>query len=442
MRKTSQATAVMDNALSLEASKKVIAGGGSSNMRNFGIITPLVLDRASGSRIWDVEGNDLIDVNMGYGPHLLGYADPDIMGAVAAQLSLGAVTGIPHRLDHQAGELVAAIVPSIDQVRFANSGTEAITSALRLARFVTGRTLVITFDGHYHGWSETVLRKAAITNDGQNTQETLPGAPGMIPEALAHTLQLPWNDPTALERAFAEHGDRVAAVILEPVCANAGVVPPAPGFLAHVAGLTRRNGAVLVFDEVITGFRVDLGGAQRKYGIQPDLTILSKVLGGGFPVAAFGGGRDIMAPLARNEAFHAGVYAGNHAAISAVVATLGKLQADPLLYDRLEDECADFENALRLAFAEAGRHVRIARVGSVMSVALLTEAPGTDAECHALVSRTDFAAHRRLQTLCQDAGVYFHPNPLEPWFLSTAHTRADLAHVVDVISRSLAEPPT
>jgi glutamate-1-semialdehyde 2,1-aminomutase len=271
MGQTSQATAVMDNAIALEASKKVIAGGGSSNMRNLGIVTPLVLDRASGSRIRDVEGNDLIDVNMGYGPHLLGYADPDIMGAVAAQLSLGALTGIPHRLDHQAGELVAATVPSIEQVRFANSGTEAITSALRLARFITDRTLVITFEGHYHGWSETVLRKAAITDNGQNTQEILPGAPGMIPEALAHTLQLPWNDPTALKRAFAEHGDRVAAVILEPVCANAGVVPPAPGFLTQVADLTRRNGALLIFDEVITGFRLSLGGAQRKYGIQPDL---------------------------------------------------------------------------------------------------------------------------------------------------------------------------
>ncbi len=438
MQQTSQTTVVMDNTLLLEANKRVIAGGGSSNMRNMGILTPLVLDRASGSHFWDVEGNELIDVNMGYGPHLLGYADPDIVAAVAAQLSLGAVTGIPHRLDRQAGELIAATVPSIEQVRFANSGTEAIASALRLARFVTGRTLVITFEGHYHGWSETVLRKAAITNDGQNTRETLPGAPGMIPEALAHTLQLPWNDPTALERAFSEHGNRVAAVILEPVCANAGVVPPAPGFLSRVADLTRGNGALLVFDEVITGFRLDLGGAQRKYGIQPDLTILSKVLGGGFPVAAFGGSRDIMAPLARNEAFHAGVYAGNHAAISAVVATLGKLQADPSLYDRLEEESASFERALGSAFTEAGRHVRIARAGSVLSVALLTGAPGPDAEYHALVTQTDFAAHRRLQVLCQEAGVYFHPNPLEPWFVSTAHTPADLANVVDAISRSLA----
>ena len=438
MGQTSQTAAVTDNALLLEVNRRTIAGGGSSNMRNLGILTPLVLDRASGSHIWDVEGNELIDVNMGYGPHLLGYADPDIMGAVAAQLSRGAVTGIPHRLDHQAGELIAATVPSVEQLRFANSGTEAITSALRLARFVTGRTLVITFEGHYHGWSETVLRKSAITNDGQDTQETLPGAPGMIPEALAHTLQLPWNDPAALERVFAEHGDRIAAVILEPVCGNAGVVPPAPGFLTQVADLTRKNGALLVFDEVITGFRVDLGGAQRKYGIQPDLTILSKVLGGGFPVAAFGGSRDIMAPLARNEAFHAGVYAGNHAAVSAVVATLGKLRADPSLYDRLEDQSASFEKDLSTAFAEAGRHVRIARAGSVMSVALLTDAPGPDAEYHALVKQTDFAAHRRLQVLCQDAGVYFHPNPLEPWFLSTAHTPADLAHVVEAISRSLA----
>lgn len=422
----------------LDATRKVIAGGGSSNMRNLGIQTPLVLDRASGCRIWDVEGNELLDVNMGYGPHLFGYADPDVMDAVAERLRLGAVTGIPHRLDHEAGELIAATVPTVEQVRFAQSGSEAIASTLRLARFVTGRNLVVTFEGHYHGWSETVLRKAAITNNGEGSRGAVPGAPGMIPEALAHTLQIPWNDPEALDAVFSAHGGEIAAVILEPICANAGVVLPRPGFVERIADLTARHGALLVFDEVITGFRVALGGAQELLSVRPDLTILSKVLGGGFPVAVFGGSREMMEPLARNEAFHAGVYAGNHAAVSAVVAMLGKLRGNPSVYDTLETDGAYLERRLTEVFAAANRPVRIARCGSVMSVALLTESPETDLRYDAAVPFIDFAAHRRLQLLCQEAGLYFHPNPLEPWFLSTAHTRDELDTVVHTIGESLA----
>ncbi len=422
----------------LEATREVIAGGGSSNMRNLGIQTPLVLDRSAGCRIWDVEDNALIDVNMGYGPHLFGYADPDVLGVVAERLRLGAVTGIPHRLDHEAGELIAAAVPTIEQVRFANSGTEAITSALRLARFVTGRTVVVTFEGHYHGWSETVLRKAAITNDGASALGAVPGAPGMIPEALAHTLQLPWNDPGALDDLFAARGDQIAAVILEPVCGNAGLVHPLPGFLERIADLAARHGALLVFDEVITGFRVALGGAQELLSIRPDLTIVSKVLGGGFPVAAFGGSKEIMAPLARNEAFHAGVFAGNHAAVTAVVAMIGKLRGNPSVYDTLDLAGGYLEQRLTEVFAAAGHNVRIARCGSVMSVALLTGAPDSDPAYDASVALIDFAAHRRLQLLCQEAGLYFHPNPLEPWFLSTAHTPDVLDTVVGTVRESLA----
>jgi len=423
----------------LAATHAVVAGGGSSNMRNLGIQAPLVVDRSAGCRIWDVDGNELVDVNMGYGPHLFGYADTDVLGAVARRLEFGAITGMPHRLDHQAGELLAATVPAIEQVRFANSGTEAIASALRLARFLTGRTVVVTFEGHYHGWSETVLRKAAITNAGAaGTNGALPGAPGMIPEALAHTVQLPWNDPAALEAVFATRGHEIAAVIVEPVCGNAGLVHPLPGFLQLAASLAARNGALLVFDEVITGFRVALGGAQELLGIRPDLTIVSKVLGGGFPVAAFGGSKEIMAPLARNEAFHAGVFAGNHAAVAAVVAMLGKLRRNPSVYGTLEVTGDYLEQRLAETFGVAGRHARIARCGSVLSVALLTDAQRDDPRYDAGVRHIDFAAHRRLQLRCQDAGLYFHPNPLEPWFLSTAHTPDVLDAVVSIVSESVA----
>jgi glutamate-1-semialdehyde 2,1-aminomutase len=428
----------MTNERLLDATSKVVAGGSSSNMRNLGIQTPLVVDRSAGCRIWDVEGNELIDVNMGYGPHLFGYADPDVLGVVAERLKLGVVTGIPHRLDHEAGELIAASVPTIEQVRFANSGTEAIASALRLVRLSTGRTFVLTFEDHYHGWSETVLRKAAITNNGDAPTGAAAGAPGMIPEALAHTLQLSWNDPTLLDEAFAAYGDRIAAVILKPVCGNAGVVHPRPGFLEQIADLTSRNGALLVFDEVITGFRVALGGAQELFSMRPDLTIISKVLGGGFPVAAFGGSTEIMAPLARNEAFHAGVFAGNHAAVNAAVAMLCKLRQNLPVYDALEVNGSYLEQRLAEVFGAAGRAVRIARCGSIMSVALLTRPQDSDAAFDPAVPLIDFAAHRGLQLLCQEAGLYFHPNPLEPWFLSTAHTRDELDTVVSTIEQSLA----
>ncbi|WP_432839333.1 aspartate aminotransferase family protein [Dactylosporangium sp. CA-092794] len=431
-------TTRLTNADLLEATRAVIAGGGSSNMRNLGIQTPLVLDRSAGCRIWDVEDNELIDVNMGYGPHLFGYADPDVLGAVADRLLLGAITGIPHRLDHEAGELIAATVPSIEQVRFANSGTEAITSALRLARYVTGRSVVVTFEGHYHGWSETVLRKASITSNGVGVHGAQPGAPGMIPGALAHTLQLPWNDFAALDEVFSARGDEIAAVILEPICGNAGMVHAAPGFLERIADLTTSRGALLVFDEVITGYRVALGGAQELLSVRPDLTIVSKVLGGGFPVAAFGGSKEIMAPLARNEAFHAGVFAGNHAAITAAVAMVTKLRANPSVYDALDVAGDYLQQRLTGLFAAAGRNVRICRSGSVMSVALLTDVPDVDLDYDAAVSSIDFAAHRRLQLLCQEGGLYFHPNPLEPWFLSTAHTPDVLDAVVSVIEESLA----
>ncbi|WP_371666581.1 aspartate aminotransferase family protein [Streptomyces sp. NBC_00289] len=420
----------------LEATRTVIAGGSSSNMRNLGIQDPLVIDRAQGARIWDIEGNELIDVNMGYGPHLFGFADPDVVEPVAERLRLGAMTGIIHRLDHQAGELISALIPSIEQVRFANSGTEAITSALRLARFTTGRNLIVTFEGHYHGWSETVLRDP-ITTDSEGERDGLRGAPGMIPEALHHTVQLPWNDVDALTAVFTEHGSDIAAVICEPICANAGLVHPLPGFLERLADLTAEHGALLIFDEVITGFRVSRGGAQELLGVRPDLTIVSKVLGGGFPVAAFGGSRRLMRPLASNQAFHGGVYSGNHAAMQAVVSMLQKIQGHDSAYDDLERSCAFLEKSLRSVFAEAGYGVRIARAGSVMSVALLNS-PQQGLEAYdAAMNAIDFPTHRRFQLHCQRLGLYFHPNPLEPWFLSTAHSDADLDRIVDVIVRSL-----
>ena len=431
------------NAEQFASIREVIAGGVSSSMRAQAIPVPLVVQRAEGDRIWDVAGNELIDLNMGYGPHLFGYAVPELSAALARQLMEGSMTGLPHRIDQEAGELIARLVPSVEQVRFANSGTEAVASALRLARVATGRTEVLTFDGHYHGWSETIMRagKANFHEPAPDSTAPQPGVPGMIPEALAHTLQVPWNDLPALRAVFEAHGDRIAAVICEPVMANACVVPPAPGQLEELRALCDRWGAWLIFDEVITGFRLGRGGAQERYGVMPDLTVLSKAMAGGVPVAAFGGSRSAMAMLADHRAMHLGVYAGNHVSVRAVVTMLTKIERSPEIYERLEQHGSYVEQRLRAMFAEVNRPALVSRVGSLLSVSLLRRPADLSRGPRAAAQAMDFAAHRALQIGAQQRGVYFHPSPVEPWFLSTAHSAEDLDHVVDVVRDALVSVP-
>lgn len=425
------------------AIQEVIAGGVSSSMRAQAIPEPLVVQRAEGDRIWDVAGRELIDLNMGYGPHLFGYAEPELAAALAHQLTEGAMTGLPHLLDQRAGELIARLVPSVEQVRFANSGTEAVASALRLARAATGRTQVLTFEGHYHGWSETVLRagKATFHEPAPASAEPRPGAAGMIPEALDHTVEVPWNDLPALRAAFEAHGGQLAAVICEPVMANACVVPPAPGQLEEIRALCDRWGAWLILDEVITGFRVALGGAQERYGVTPDLTVLSKVMGGGVPVAAFGGSREAMAMLADQRAMHLGVYAGNHMSVRAVATMLEKIERSPEVYEQLEKHGSYLEHQLRSTFAEVNRPALVSRVGSLLSVSLLREPADLSRGPRAAAQAMDFAAHRALQIGAQRRGVYFHPSPIETWFLSTEHSLEDLDQVVSVVRDALADLP-
>jgi glutamate-1-semialdehyde 2,1-aminomutase len=443
MQQTAVQVPTTTNAGQFASIREVIAGGVSSSMRAQAIPEPLVVQRAKGNRIWDVEDRELIDLNMGYGPHLFGYADPDLAAALARQLTEGSMTGLPHRLDRQAGELIARLVPSVEQVRFANSGTEAITSVLRLARAATGRMQVLTFEGHYHGWSETVLRagKATFHQPAPDSAAPRPGALGMIPEALAHTLEVPWNDLPALRAVFEAHGDQLAAVICEPVMANACVVPPAPGQLEELRALCDRWGVWLVFDEVITGFRVGRGGAQERYGVTPDLTVLSKVMGGGVPVAAFGGSRDAMAMLADHRAMHLGVYSGNHLSVRAVVTMLEKIERSPEVYEQLEKQGDYLEYQLRSMFAEMERPALVSRVGSLMSVSLLRQPVDLSRGPRVAAQAMDFAAHRALQIRAQREGVYFHPSPIEPWFLSTAHSLEDLDRVVAILRDALADVP-
>jgi len=431
------------NAKQFYAISEVIAGGVSSSMRAHAIPEPLVVQRAEGDRIWDVEGRQLIDLNMGYGPHLFGYAEPELAAALARQLTEGSMTGLPHLVDQEAGELIARLMPSIEQVRFANSGTEAIMSALRLARAATGRMKVLTFEGHYHGWSETILRagKATFHEPVPDTAELQPGALGMIPEALDHTLQVPWNNLAALRAVFEAEGDQLAAVICEPVMANAVVVAPAPGQLEELRALCDRWGAWLIFDEVITGFRVASGGAQQRYGVPADLTVISKVMGGGVPVAAFGGPRDKMAMLADHRAMHLGVYAGNHFSVRAAATNLAKIERSPEVYERLEQHVGYFEQQLNAMFAELNRLALVSRVGSLMSVSLLTRPADLSRGPRAAAQAMDIPGQRAWQMAAKERGVYFHPSPIETWFLSTEHSVEDLDQVVAVLRDALVSGP-
>jgi glutamate-1-semialdehyde 2,1-aminomutase len=420
--------------------ERVVAGGGSSNMRNRGTPRPLVVASAHGCYVDDVEGHRLIDLNMGYGPHLYGYGDEVVAGAIYEQLRSCPMTGLPHLLEAEAAELICALVPSVDQVRFANSGTEAVASALRLARLVTGRQQILTFEGHYHGWSETVWRGDSRLPDGQ-----LRAAPGAIPRALGCTLEVPWNAPAALEAAFENHGQDIAGVIVEPVSANCGVRPPAPGFLEKIRELTARHGALLVFDEVITGFRLGAGGAQELFGVLPDVTVVSKVMGAGFPVAAFGGSASVMEPLASNLALHAGVYAGNHLAMRAVVTRLRRIQDDVGTYGEL---AASSEHVVQnLAALASGRalSVDVRAAGSIVEMAVVgpsgSDRHGDPSDARR-VTEFEWEAHRLLQMYCQEHGVYFHPDPRVPWFLSTVHSRDVIDTALDVIRAGLDHVPS
>jgi glutamate-1-semialdehyde 2,1-aminomutase len=302
---------------------------------------------------------------------------------------------------------------------------------------------VLTFEGHYHGWSETIMRagKANFHEPAPDSTAPQPGVPGMIPEALAHTLQVPWNDLPALRAVFEAHGDRIAAVICEPVMANAIVVPPAPGQLEELRALCDHWGAWLIFDEVITGFRLGSGGAQERYGVTPDLTVISKVMGGGVPVAAFGGSRGKMAMLADHRAMHLGVYAGNHLSVRAAATNLAKIERSPEVYERLEQHADYLEQQLSAMFAELNRLALVSRVGSLLSVSLLNRPADLSRGPRAAAQAMDFAGHRAWQIAAQERGVYFHPSPIETWFLSTAHSVEDLDQVVAVLRDALVSVP-
>jgi len=394
-------------------------GGVNSPVRAFRSVgrEPLVLDAGAGPRVRDADGRWYLDYIGSWGPAILGHAHPVVIEAVRAAALDGFALGATGPREVELGELIRAAMPSLDRMRFTSSGTEAAMSAIRLARGATGRDLILKFSGGYHGHSDGLLVEAG---SGVATL-AIPGSAGVPAPTAAATIVVPYNDPDAAAAAFKAHPGRIAAIIVEPVAANAGVLPPAGGFLERLREITAADGALLIFDEVITGFRVGPGGAQGRYGIRPDLTVLGKIIGGGMPVGAYGGRADLMALVAPSgPVYQAGTLSGHPLAMAAGAATLRLLAPDR--YDALEGFGARLEAGLRAAAAAAGTPVGITRVGSLLTVFFRDGAPTTAEEAFT----ADRAAYARFFGAMLDAGVLLAPSQFEAWFISLAHGEAEL----------------
>ncbi len=398
------------------AARDVMPGGVSSPVRAFGAVggVPRFIAKGAGAVLTDLDGNSYTDYVGSWGPLILGHADERVVAAINKAAAKGCSFGAPTEAEIRLAELVIARVPGIEMVRFVNSGTEATMSAVRLARGFTGRDAVVKFEGCYHGHVDALLVNAG---SGLLTFG-IPSSPGVPGAVTADTLVLPYNNLIPAKELFAEHGKRIAAVLVEPIAGNMGCVPPAEGFLAGLRSLCDQHGALLVFDEVMTGFRVAPGGAQQLYGVQPDLTCLGKVLGGGLPMAAYGGRREIMeqvSPL--GPVYQAGTLSGNPLATAAGIATLEAL-AEPDVYETLEARSARLAEGLSEAAQAAGVRVYHTRVGSMLCV-FFTEGPVTD---HASAVRSDTKAYARYFHAMLERGVYLAPSQYECMFVSLAHT--------------------
>lgn len=403
--------------------QKVMPGGVNSPVRAFRAVggQPVFIERGEGAYIFDADGNRYIDFVCSWGPLILGHAHPDVVRAVQEAAAKGTSFGAPTRLETEMAELVIEAFPSMEMVRMVNSGTEATMSALRLARGFTGRRKVIKFIGNYHGHADSFLISAG---SGAVTLG-VPDSPGVPSGVAQDTLSVPYNDIAAVREAFALYGGDIAAVIVEPVAANMGVVPPEPGFLSGLREITREHGSLLIFDEVITGFRLAWGGAQTVYGIDPDLTCLGKIVGGGLPVGAYGGRREIMAKVAPSgPIYQAGTLSGNPLAMSAGLATLRLLrEGKDEIYPRLDRLAKQLADGLGKAAAKTGIPHRINRVGSLLSL-FFTEHPVKDYDS-ALAS--DTALFGRWFRAMLRRGVYLAPSQFEALFISAAHREADIA---------------
>jgi glutamate-1-semialdehyde 2,1-aminomutase len=416
-----------------EQARRLLPGGVDSPVRAFRAVggSPLFIERGLGSHIYDVDGNAYIDYVCSWGPLILGHAHPAVTAGLAGAITGGTSFGAPTGRESVLAELVTEALPSVEKVRFVNSGTEAAMSAIRLARAYTGRQGIVKFAGCYHGHADSFLVQAG---SGALTLG-VPSSPGVPPELSSLTTVLPYNDLEAVRAALQQQGREIAAVIVEPVAANMGVVLPGPGFLAGLRQLTRDAGCLLIFDEVITGFRLGYGGAQGYYGVMPDLTCLGKIIGGGLPVGAYGGRAEIMGLVAPDgPVYQAGTLSGNPVAMEAGIITLNMLKK-PGVYQQLEEQGAYLAQGLAKAAREAGIDATLNRIGSLMSLFFTSESV-TGLESALKSNQGQFARYYHLML---NEGIYLAPSQFEALFISLAHTREDLDETVKAAEKAFAQ---
>jgi glutamate-1-semialdehyde 2,1-aminomutase len=416
-----------------ERSRRSLAGGVSSSLRRSARPYPLFYTHGCGSRVFDVDGNAYLDYGLAWGPLILGHADPEVTEAVSRQASRGLTFGAQHDLEYQVAERLTSIVPCADLVCFANTGTEVVQVALRLARAATGRSKFLKFEGHYHGWMDNVLCSYHPTAEAIVAAAGNPISVGLGQIAQTDTLVMQWNDVAALHRMFEVHGADIAAVICEPMLCNSGCIPPDPGFLEELQKTTRANGALLIFDEVITGFRLDLGGAQSWYGVIPDLCVLAKAIGAGATLSALGGAREYMTLIDRGDVVHAGTLNGNPLALAACNACMDRLSRDgasiyPVLRSRGERLRRGLEQILR----QTGAQVVTQGDGAVFQLSFMEE-PAHN-------YRDTLAADREMYSdfalAMLDEGVLLLPDGR--WYLSAAHSEADIDATLEAARLAVA----
>ena len=409
----------------------LMPGGVNSPVRAFKSVggNPLFVKKANGARVWDVDGNEFIDYVASWGPLIFGHAHPQIVEAVQRQAELGTSYGASTELEIELAERVISSILSIELVRMVSSGTEAVMSAIRLARGVTGRDKIVKFEGCYHGHGDSMLVKAGsgLASLG------IPDCPGIVDDLAKNTLTLPFNDIEKVKELFALEGDDIACLIVEPVGGNMGVVPPQPGFLKILRELTSKSGAILIFDEVITGFRVALGGAQSIYEVQPDLTCLGKIIGGGLPVGAYGGSKQLMDNIApTGSIYQAGTLSGNPLAMTAGNEML-KLLSESSVYDELERKSEKLCAGYKANVEELGIKARFTRVGSMFSM-FFTDQEIIDFES---VKSSDTDFFQKYFTALLEEGVYIAPSQFEAGFMSAVHTEEDIERTIEANYKAL-----
>jgi glutamate-1-semialdehyde 2,1-aminomutase len=427
---TSTSRSVQQSTDAFHEARKVIPGGVNSPVRAFRAVggAPLFIERGEGSRIEDIDGNWYIDYVLSWGPLILGHAHPEVIEATTKALGKGTSFGAPTRAETELARMIVDTIPGVDEVRLVNSGTEATMSALRLARAATGRDKILKFAGCYHGHSDMLLVQAG---SGVATLG-LPDSPGVPTGATADTLVAPFNDLAAVEQIFQEAGGQIAAVIVEPVAGNMGMIPPVEGFLEGLRNLTQAHGAVLIFDEVMTGFRVSPTGAVGLFGIEPDLVTFGKVVGGGFPLAAYAGKREIMEHVApAGSMYQAGTLSGNPVATAAGIATLQVLQRNGV-WEGIAAQTSKLIDGLTRAAADAGVPVQAKSVGTMAGM-FFNDQP---VYSYADAQGSDAAMFGRFFMAMLDRGVYFAPSQFETLFLSAAHSDVDLDRTISAAAEA------